>query len=99
MSKSKFDYMIFTGGYDGDEFVVHAVKYTKRQAMDLFVTECNQTMPKYEDVQTRWVKYFINAPEYVGSGEFEGAVYTFCDEGVKGCFPVWVIPCSGGKDN
>jgi len=93
---TKFDYMIFEGGADGVEFVVHAVKFTRRQAIDLFCQECwnyysKPVTPEYEDVEQRRVKYFINPPESVGVGEFEGGIYTFCDEGMRGSFPVWVI--------
>jgi len=93
---AKFDYMIFEGGADGLEFVVHAAKYSKRQAIDLFCQECwnhysKPISPVYGDVQTRWVKFFINPPETVGVNEFEGSIYTFCNEGMRGSFPVWVI--------
>ena len=96
-SKSRFDYMNFTGGSE-DEFVVHAGKHTKQQALDLFMQEndCNEfgknskyRVPTLEDIKDKRVRYFINVPDGCGY-DGDGGCYTYCGND-KGSFPVYVI--------
>lgn len=93
---SKFDYMNFTGGVD-TEFVIHANKFTKEQAIENCVSENDWLFedgtlrqPTIEDVEERTAKYYVTVPEYC-SYEGEDGCYTYCNKGVKGSFPVWVI--------
>jgi hypothetical protein len=91
---SKFDYMNFTDGSWYIEFVVHAKKFSKREAIDLFMIE-NENLfsegyrkPTLEDVMERAVRYYPIAP---GDCDFDGGCYSYCKSGEKGSFPVWVI--------
>ena len=94
---SKFDFMNFEGGEDR-EFVVHAKKFSKEEAVKhcmaendwLFEGENALRLPTVDDIKQRQVKYFINRPDYCGF-DTEGGCYTFCNSDSKGSFPVWVI--------
>lgn len=94
---SKFDYMNFEGGED-TEFVAHAKKFTKEEAINHcivenaweFEGEDTLRMPTVEDIKERQVKYFINKPDYCGLDTDDGC-YTYCEANAKGSFPVWVI--------
>lgn len=93
---SKFDFMNFTCGGVEESFVAHACKYTKRQALKFcvkenadFIEKEGLRLPQEGDVIRATVKYFINPPDYCESDR-EG-LYTFCQKGTRGSFPVWVI--------
>lgn len=102
---SKFNYMNFEGGAD-TEFVAHAKKFTKEQAIDCCLAENDWKFerkypyrkPVLADIKQRQVKYFINKPDYCGF-DTDGGCYTFCDENANGSFPVWVIEFEGLRDN
>jgi len=101
---SKFDYMEFTGGADGAQFVVHAKKYTKMQAVDLFVQEypyCGRKLtvgdrfsglrkPTIADIHDSWVRWYIKMPDDIFN-EYPDGGYSFCSNSERGSFPVWVI--------
>jgi len=95
---SKFDFMNFTGGSDGEEFVVHATKYTKQQAIDLFRQEWG--LEATEDmIREDIVKWYVSAPYWCGY-DADGGCYTYCADGdAKGAFSVWVIPVKGGDND
>lgn len=99
---SKFDYMNFTDGSWNIEFVVHAKKFSKEEAVNLCIQE-NDSMfiekycdgklhrkPTLEDVRERTVRYYPIAPESCGY-DGDGGCYSYCKSGEKGSFPVWVI--------
>jgi hypothetical protein len=100
---AKFDYMNFSiDGWD-TEFVSHAKKYTKEQAIELCIAEndwrfkpeyCNGRLlrvPTVDDVKTRHVRWYIRAPESCGYDDSGRGCYTYCKAGEKGSFPVWVV--------
>lgn len=90
---SKFDYMSFSGGSSG-EFVVHARKYTKEEAIELMMEEtASEETIKPENVYERWCRYYIRVPEWCGydDGDSSAGCYTYCEKGGRGAFPVWVI--------
>jgi hypothetical protein len=97
MKTAKFDYMFFSGGSDGDEFVAHANKYTKRQVIDLFVDEANfeyvvtHRTPDLKDVELRYVKFFVKVPATCGVDDDGYGCYSFCEQGARGSFPALVI--------
>lgn len=88
---SKFDYMPFTGGYY-TEFVFHGKKYTESEARELAIREFGDMGYEAEKytLEKRHCKYFVRVPEYC-SYESDGGCYTYCDEGVRGSFPVIVF--------
>lgn len=89
---SKFDYMQFTGG-SSDEFVVHAKKYTKEQAIELAIEEMalEETLTP-DKVYERWCRYYVRVPEWCGyDGDSDSGCYTYCGKDEHGAFPVWVI--------
>ena len=95
---SKFDCMVFSGGSDGDEFVIHAGKYpTKQAAIDCFQRELNDShaplykVPTPGDVEHSIVRYYPKTPDWCGWDGDEGGCYTYCPKGTRGSFPVWVI--------
>lgn len=100
---SKFDYMNFSvDGYD-TEFVVHAKKFTKEQAIELCIQENDWRFkkeyclgkvlrkPTIEDVKEKTVRWYVRTPEFCGFDDNERGCYTYCKKGEKGSFPVWVI--------
>ena len=90
---SKFDYMPFTGGADGEQFVVHAKKYTKMQAIDLFTQEYpydDLRKPSIADIHDCWVRWYIRMPDDVFN-EYPDGGYSFCSNSERGSFPVWVL--------
>ncbi len=99
---SKFDYMAFS--YDGgkdDEFVVHAKKFTKADAIELLKSEYDYRFengeyrePTEEDFKQDQVRYFVKVPEYCAGLEKEGGCYSYCAESERGSFPVWVCVLS-----
>ena len=87
---SKFDFMNFTDVSGNIDFVVHAKKFSKREAIDLFIENLfseGYRKPTLEDVRERAVRYYRIAP---GSCNYDG-FYSYCKSGEKGSFPVWVI--------
>lgn len=100
---AKFDYMTFSDGYFNTEFVVHAGKFTKEEAIRLFIQEyhykfkpesCIRKLlrkPTIDDVIRRQVKYFPRTPDYCGYDDLDRGCYTFCNRDARGSFPVWVI--------
>lgn len=98
---SKFDYMNFSDGSYDIEFVVHAKKFTKEEAIELCIQEndwkfdtryCKifHRKPTIEDIRERTVRYFPRVPENCGY-DGDGGCYTYCKVGERGSFPVWVI--------
>lgn len=66
---SKFDYMLFTGGSDGDEFVVHAKKFSKREAIanleyELYMKDFSESesIKVMELCDKRQVRYYPHTP-------------------------------------
>lgn len=94
---SQFDFMLFSGGYL-PEFVCHAKKYTKEEVVELckgehgddFQQDRRFREPLESDITEAYVRYYVKCPEWCGYEADEGC-YTYCDEGVRGSFPVWVI--------
>ena len=87
---SKFDFTVFYGG-NNNQFVAHANKYTKQEAVCLFNDEFDDYACKeatLDDVEQAWVRYYISPPDSCG---YDGPCYTFCKPGMRGSFPVWVI--------
>jgi hypothetical protein len=93
---SKFDFMNFEN--DGlFEFIAHAKKYTKEEAVAVCKSENEDVIKNNEvreitaeDIQERFVRFFIHAPEGLNQ-EFPDGCYSYCSKFNKGCFPVWVI--------
>lgn len=89
---SQFDSMCFSGGYGFGQFVVNAKKHTKEEVLELYKAEGDYPdrvgfrKPTLEDIHESFVAY-----RFTDSPEFEGAFYTFVEEGSRGSFPVWVI--------
>lgn len=96
---SKFEYMDFTGGSGGDEFVAHAGKFSKQQTIDACISEWDYKFepdgymrkPGENDVYLRWVKYYVRVPDWCGHDNDGGGCYTYCNSHDRGAFPVWVI--------
>lgn len=92
---AKFDFMVF----DDDSFVVHASKYTKEQALELFNSEEGSYYYKkmleagkcraatIDDVEKSWCKWVAKAPF---GHDFEGGCY-LARTGGRGSFPIWII--------
>jgi len=88
---SKFDYMEFTGG-TAKEFVVHANKYTKEEALALAVTEMELESVESIEAVERYCRYYVRVPDFCGyDGGSNNGCYTYCGKGERGAFPVWVI--------
>lgn len=99
---SKFDYMNFSDGSRDIEFVAHAKKFTKEEAIRLCLQEndykfmekyCGGNLyrePTVEDVLERSVRWYPAVPEFCDF-DVDGGCYTYCKKGGKGSFPVWVI--------
>lgn len=94
---SKFDYMAFSvdGGRD-DEFVVHAKKFAKSEAVELLKSEYEYRFengefrtPTEDDFRQAHVRYFVRVPEQCGL-DTDGGCYSYCAESERGSFPVWV---------
>lgn len=100
---TKFDYMNFTGGY-GIEFVAHANKYSKEEAVGKCIKENEHLFeglyrkPTVKDIQEDFVKYYVKCPSFCGYDADGGGCYTFTEETSKGSFPVWVIDISKLKE-
>lgn len=97
---SKFDFMLFTGAIV-DEFVVHAGKYTKEQAVAMCSDEYYTAQPYKATenmIEERYAKYYVNTPSWCCYRE-EGGCYTYCGKNQRGAFPVWVIPLEEGAEN
>lgn len=91
---SKFDYFPFTdnGGFSDTELVFHAKKYTKEEALAIYADEYRDFKPaKKEDIKERAVRYYVKPPENV-EWDGKGGIYSYCNKGQKGSFPVLVIP-------
>lgn len=93
---SVFDYLEF--GYcagDFDQLVLHAHKYSREQAAELFNTRYAHRglMCSIEDVQSGYVRYFIRPNQFM-SQDYDGGCYSFVDRPGRGAFPVWVITLS-----
>ena len=92
---AKFEYMNFSGGHD-TEFVAHAKKYSKDQAIEFCIGENDWRfenglrVPTIEDIEEKMVRYFVQVPENCGY-DVEGGCYSFCNKDAKGSFPVWTI--------
>lgn len=98
---SKFEFMDFwEGSAYPSEKVFHANKYTKEEALEIFNTE-NKYMysgryagmyrrPIAEDIKTGFARFYVKTPENIGE-KFEDGCYAYCEEGVRGSFPVLVI--------
>ena len=98
---SIYDYGNFNDGCQDVEFVAHAKKYTKQEAIELCIAEndwkfdekyCDGDLlrvPTIEDVKENTARYYPHAPE---SCDFdgEGGCYSYCKVGERGSFPVWV---------
>lgn len=99
---SKYDYGNFSDGGRDIEFVVHAKKFTKEDAVRLCIQEndhkfmeeyCNGKLhrePTTEDVIELTVRWYPVVPGFCGFDRNRGC-YTYCDKGERGSFPVWVI--------
>lgn len=87
---AKFDYMEFIGG-STNEFVVHANKYTKEEAIKLMKEETAfDGSLTIDNISKQWCKYYVQAPGWC-SYEGDGGCYSYCESGERGAFPVWVI--------
>ena len=99
---SKFTSMNFNIDGHDIEFVAHAKKYSKAEAIQECVAENDWKfyvpegsnddgwrLPTEEDIALRYVKYYPTLPDYCGSDQESG--YTYCNKDARGCFPVWVI--------
>jgi len=90
--------MVFEGGYEEEEFVVHAKKFTEEEAVEeMFKYALDSELSHEEEIlelcRKKYVKFYGKAPSYVEDYEdFEHGCYTFCKEGTGGSFPVWVFP-------
>lgn len=89
---AKFEYTEFRGGTH-DEFVVHAKKYSKEEAIEIMVEEtAYDGIIELEAVQKQWCRYYVRVPDFCNYDDGEGGgCYTYCNEGERGAFPVWVI--------
>ena len=94
---SKFNYMMFYGGFDEDEFVVHAKKFTKKEAIEkMFFEIVGGESEKIDEIlaicKEKTVRYFVQAPLTVEDydGYYSGC-YSYCKEGERGSFPVWAF--------
>lgn len=100
---AKFTYYNFSDGSWDTEFVVHAKKFTKTEALELFMQE-NDWMfkkehrndklyrePTTEDIREGTVRWYPKVPECCGFDDRDSGCYTYCKQGERGSFPVWVI--------
>lgn len=80
---SKFDYENFSDGWN-TEFVAHAKKFTKREALDLFKQENGHLFseryrePTIEDITERTVRWYPKVPEWCGY-DGDGGCYSYCN--------------------
>lgn len=100
---SKFDFMNFGDGYNDMEFVVHAKKFTKEEAINLCLAEngwrfekgrCNPTplrKPTINDIGCAFVRWFVRAPESCDYDDEGRGCYTYTSPDDRGAFPVWII--------
>lgn len=97
---SKFDFMFFDAGHTFyDEFVAHAKKFTKEETLELLQFEgfeggvlagSDLSIYSENDIKKRFVKYYVRCPDWCAF-KSDGGCYTYCEEGARGSFPVWVI--------
>ena len=89
-----FDYMLFQGGSYDIEFVVHAEKYSREQAIRFFTQEVvlndGGEDPTEDDIERLFVRFYDEVPDVCGF-DGDGGCYTYCNEDESGSFPVWVI--------
>jgi len=98
MKKPIFDYMIFNDGSRDTEFVAHAKFMTKEEVISTFISELKYSIdfesmrkPTFEDIKEATVRYYPRVPDFCGCDSESGGCYTYCKEGERGSFPVWVI--------
>ena len=96
---SKFDYESFDDGCCDTEFVVHAKKYTKEEAVELFIKERLPVKdPTIDDVMEGTVRWYPKIPEWCSYDEdVNRGCYTYCAKGERGSFPVWIIGIDGNE--
>lgn len=91
---ANFDYMSFScdGSYP-EQFCVHAKKFTREEAIEIFQRECADLIetlglriPTDDDILECFVAYRLGVYEFDGEG-----CYTFVNQGDCGSFPVWVF--------
>lgn len=95
---SKFDYMNFNiDGWD-TELVVNAKKFSKEEAVVIFmienahILETARRKPTIEDVTERTVRWYPRVPDWCSyDGDEDNGCYSYCRSGERGSFPVWVI--------
>lgn len=94
---AKFDYCEFSTGCGHDrQLVLHAKKFTIDDAIKIFESEYEHLIddkthrkPTKKDFYNRSVRYYPKAPELC-DWDRDSGVYTFCNKGEKGSFPVFV---------
>lgn len=98
---SKFEYVNFYGGSEGTEFVCHAGKFDKEEALNICISENEWhfdeaqgfdkwRLPTDSDVQEAYVRYYVRPPDRCAC-DTDGGYYSYCEHGARGGFPVWVI--------
>lgn len=95
---SNFTHMGFNvGGSRDTDFVVHAKKYTKTEAVEVLKEEYDFNFddglyrePTEDDFTEDYVRWYVRVPEWCGyDGDSSKGCYSFCDKSEKGSFPVW----------
>lgn len=86
------------GGHYDSDFVVHAKKYTKQEAVEILKEEYAYNFdddfyrePTENDFTEDRVRWYIRIPEWCGydAGDSSRGCYSFCGKLEKGSFPVW----------
>lgn len=96
---SSFTHMGFNdGGYHDSDFVVHAKKYTKAEAVEILKEEYDYNFdddlyrePTEDDFIEDYVRWYVRIPEWCSYdvGDSSRGCYSFCGKTEKGSFPVW----------
>lgn len=93
---SKFEYMGFSdGGCHDSDFVAHAKKYTKKEALEILKDVYDYNFsdglyrePTESDFTEDYIRWYVRVPEWCGYDGDNGC-YSFCGKSEKGGFPVW----------
>lgn len=93
---SKFDFMEFSANGDATEWVCNKNKFTKKEAIECFMENAdwmldNGQVVTENDLAEKYVKFYVQKPEWCGYDGEKGGCYSYCKKETRGSFPVWVI--------
>lgn len=87
---ANFDYMEFIGGYSS-EMVFHASKFSEAEALSIARGELEEFEEADLVAVKRYVRYYPKTPEWLRYELGDNGCYSYCKQGERGSFPVWVV--------